>query len=59
MAGNREHLKNSKNADCVVTNHNKFRDMPGNHTENHKLIDDVAVCSSVSSRLIGFLLVTQ
>ena len=28
---NRERLKNFRNVDCVVTNHNKVQDMRANH----------------------------
>ena len=53
---NRERLKNFRNVDCVVTNHNEVQDV--SKSQNHKLTT-AAVCGLGFSRLIGFLFATQ
>lgn len=52
----REHLKQLRIVDFVVTNWTQFWDT--NKPRNHKL-SSVAVCGLVLSRLIGFFLVRQ
>ena len=47
---NREHLKNFRNVDCVLDNHNKVQDTQA---------ITVAVCGLVILLLIGLFLATQ
>ena len=51
---NHEHLKNFRNVDCVLANHNKVQDTRAN-LKNHKLIT-VAVCPYwlISRNIITF-----
>ena len=55
-AENREWLKNFRQVDCVVTNHNEVQDV--GKPQNHKLTI-LVVCGLGFSRLTGSLFATQ